>query len=445
MTHTACFRLVYKNSFARLLLALLLLALSGQVAFAASTWNPTMLVNTESFEIIDSGDGLTNIELRFGDTGNRRLFYDVGNGRFQFTQAVLVGGNLTATGSVSVKRNISGATLRVDGNSDIWGNLGASGSLKVGTTSTFNGVATHNANVKVRGNLSGSTLRVDGNADVWGSLSATGALKTKSNITINSDSDTNDATLTFGNQTADQTLKYSHANQRFEFSKDVKVTGNVRASGNLSGATLTVDGTLNWHGQSYTGPTSQGANTFLKTDGAGNLTWSSVTVGNGSGNIMAIRPEYPNAIYFGSGSSNVGTLNYNTDTTNNQNYYHWVTTKGTLQDYWVSVQIQIPKNFSHFETASGMTLRIRTSTTSASDNHITLRMKDTAGNNVALTTNASLASTSANAWRTVTIGGVSTGTYTPGSDIIVYVKMAATSTGFVDLGSINFNWASTTP
>ncbi len=157
----------------------------------ASTWNPTLLVNTESFETIDSGDKSTNIEFRFGDNADKRISWNIvgaGSGAFKFTKAAYIQGNLTATGSLSVKKTISGATLRVDGNGDI-----------------------------------------------WGSFAATGSIKTKSGAIINADNDTNDALLVFGNSTANQTLKFVHASQRFQF------TTNVSVLGNLSGATINVN------------------------------------------------------------------------------------------------------------------------------------------------------------------------------------------------------------
>lgn len=408
-------------------------------AHAASSWSPTLLVNTEAFQTIDVGDGSSNIELRFGESSNRRLFYDVTAGKFTFTQPVTIQGNLTATGSLSVKNAISGATLRIDGGGDIWGTLGVSGATVLKSTLNVTGNTTA-TNVKARGSLSGTTLRIDGNADVWGSVSATGAIKTRADLTINSDADTNDATLTFGNNTANQTVKFSNARQRFQFSKDLSVTGT------LSGSSLTIDNRTTTFGTtSYTWPNAQGsAGTFLKNDGAGGLSWTATSVGPSSGSILSLHPEYQNAVYVQSGSTAVGTLKYSASGALD-NYYRWSTTKGTLQDYWINVRVQVPKNFAHFETASGIQLRLRTSTTNSADNQITVRVVDTAGTTVAVGNNANLVSTIANQWRTNTITGVTGGTFTPLGYITLLIKVAATSTGFTDLGFINLNWSNTTP
>jgi len=133
------------------------------IAFGASSWNPTLLVNTEAFQTIDDDDTASNVELRFGDTWSEKLFYNISANQFEFTRSLNVHGNISGTGSLSIQKNMSGASLRVDDSADIWGNLAVSG------TTTVDGAA------KVRGNLSGETLRVDSNADIWGTLGVSGA------------------------------------------------------------------------------------------------------------------------------------------------------------------------------------------------------------------------------------------------------------------------------
>ncbi len=93
------------------------------------------------------------------------------------------------------------------------------------------------------GTISGSKLRVDGNADIHGALAASGAIRTDGDLTINDDRTTSaDAVLTFGNSTTNQTLKYIHSLQKFQFSKDLSVIGNI------SGSTLRVDGNASVNG-----------------------------------------------------------------------------------------------------------------------------------------------------------------------------------------------------
>lgn len=355
-------------------------------AQALSSWNPTLLVNTESFQTIDEGNGSSNIEIRFGQDLNEKLYFDRSNNRFVFTRGLLINGN-----------------------------------------------------TKVIGNLSGSTLNVDGRASIYGPLSASGAIATEGNLSINDDDDTNDATLTFGNHTAAQTLIYSHANQRFEFSKDLQVNGSI------SGATLNVDGAVTIKNITYGFPNAQGAaNTYLKNDGAGGLTWAGIASGNGSGGALSLHPEFPNASYFQSGATAVGMLVAGYDTPNNENFYRWTTTQGTAQDYWIAVRVKVPKNFANW-TPTPIQLRYRTATTTAAENAINLKLIDTAGVPVAITGASDLASGTADTWTTASIGGVSGGTYTPDEFITVLIKVLATSAGAADAGYLNLNWSTTTP
>ena len=422
MDHFTSFRRLMRASIAVGSLVTLLGTMPG-VAYAATT----LLVNTESFSQIDPGDGTTDIESRFG-TSSKTLKFLFALQKFRFSH------------SLSVIGNISGSTLRVDGNSDLWGTLGVSGATILKSTLQVNSTALISGNTKVRANLSGSTLRVDGAAEFDNIVTASGSIKTESGITINSDSDTNDAKLVFGNNTADQTLKFMNTAQRFEFSKDLKVNGSI------SGKSLVVDGNVTLHGVQYNFSTSQGgSNTFLKNDGAGNLTWATTSVGNGSGEIMSLHPEYPNAIYFSSGSTTayVGQLSQSGGTTALDNSYVWTTTKATLQQYWISVRFRVPDNFSSWDPIKPIELRYKTGVSTAANNHVTIRMKDTAGADRPLTGGAALANTS---WTTANVTGPEAGgTWAAKGYATIYIKVAADNTGNAAVGFLNLNYETTTP
>lgn len=424
---------------ATILLLVMGVCLPG-IAVAASSWSPTLLVNTESFQTLDEGDGTTNIELRFGQTLNQKIYYERANGRFRFTNSIYVGGGITATGALIIKGNMSGGSLRIDNDANVRGGITASGALQIG------GAATITGNTKVRGNLSGASLRIDGNSSFWGSMTASGSITTKQNLTINGDADTNDAVLTFGNNSGNANITFSNASQLFTTNKGIKATGNIRAVGALSGTSLNVDGgsvKINNVQYNFTG-SQGGGNTFLKNDGAGNLTWSTTSVGNGSGAVVSLHPEYPNTSYFSSGSSIVGTLTNSYDTTSKENYYRWASSRSSLQDYWVATRVKVPHTFTNF-TASGVTLRIRTSSTSVANNYVSIRMLDTAGSNVAVSGGAATASFSANAWRTVTLTNLGGGTYTVDGYITILIKLAALTADTTDIGTLNIQWSTTTP
>ncbi len=597
-----------------------------QIAVAQSTWNPTLLVNTESFQSIDGGDGTTNIELKFGTAIDARLIFDLTNGgRFRLTKGLFIMGSLTATGSVYVQQNItatgsitakgtlsgrnlvisgvsslsgatvfrttatvkgtlSGQTLRVTGNADVNGALALTGSLRtdsnitinddadsnnavltfgntsgnqtitfvnssqtiqfskgisvigaisgsslridnnanvMGTLSTQNLVATGSITAKgtlsgkslvisggasisgatlfrttvtTKGTFSGQTLRVTGNADVNGALALTGSLRTDSNITINDDADSNNAVLTFGNATGNQTFTFVNASQGFQFSKSISVigtisgsslridnnanvmgtlsaqnivaTGSITAKGTLSGKNLVISGASSFSGAALfrTSVTTKGAFSGASLFGAGlgdcnnsttsKLIYNPITgkfncaldqTGAGSsssGEILSLHPEYPNNVYYHSGSSFIGQLTASGGNIGQyENFYHWTSTKAGIQDYWISVRVRIPDNFSSWDPVKSLQLRYRTGVGggTVSTNHITVRVIDSAG-----VVRDGTGSLNNNSFTTANIP-LSAGTWTPKTNITVLIKMASNSSGFAEVGFLNFNWENNIP
>lgn len=445
------------------LVALLFLGTLPESASAVSSWSPTLLVNTESFQTIDSGDGTTDIELRFGGSTITLKFLNASQ-RFQFSR------------SLSVVGSISGSSLTIDGVSSFSGAVTAKTSitakgaisgatLTISRGGTFSGSVLVKGGVQTKGAFSGASLRISGPGEVHGTLTASGAFRTDSNITINDDADTNDAVLTFGNNSGNQTFKFLNTLQVFEFSKSIRVlgtisgsalridgnatiggpltvTGAIRTKSSLSGASLTVDGNITLHGVTYSAPSAQGgSNTFLKNDGAGNLTWGSTAVGNGSGGIMSLHPEYAGAVYFASGSSMVGQLTQSGGTTGLENTYQWTTSRGTLQDYWISVRGRVPDNFSSWDPVKAVEFRFKTGVAGGQNNHLGLKIRDTAGTLQTLT--GGLVGTS---FTTANIPTLS-GTWTPKGYFTVYVKVASTSTANAAAyaGYLNMNFETTTP
>jgi len=232
-----------------IVVGLLILGTTVSHATAASSWNPTLLVNTESFSTIDDGDSTTNIELRFGDSLGEKLYYNRSESRFQLTRGLFIQGNLTATGSLSIKGSMSGTSLRVDHNADIWGNLTVSGSSVIDGATTINST-----------------------------LDTTGAVTTDADLTINHDNGAADAVLTFGNASGVQTLKFNNSTQKFELSKDLSVTGGVQV-GNVAPGTGTGAGTIRWTGTDYQGYDGTGWKSFTA---AGKFVGNTVTTTDGS-------------------------------------------------------------------------------------------------------------------------------------------------------------------
>lgn len=494
--HTSVFRRrTLRTLTGALLTATLALGITPTGVSAASSWSPTLLVNTEAFQQIDVGNGTSDIELRFGaSTKTIKFLYT--KQVFQFSH------------SISVLGTISGSSLNVDRNATVGGSLTVTGAiiskgtisganLIVSGASSFSGTALFKTNLTVKNIISGSTLRISGGgADIQGLLSASGAIRSATGIYISVKNPAADAILSFGNTSGAQTLKFLNVKQVFQFSKGISVLGTISGSSlnvdrnatvggtltvtgaitgvssitaktSLSGNTLTVSnsakigGTLSASGTvalegHLTGATIAGfglkscnsANQSLQWNSATNkfeCTTISTTVGNGSGELLSLHPTYPNAVYFGSGTTTIGQLSASGNIISGvqENYYHWQSTQAGIQDYWISVRVRLPNNFSSWDPVRPIQIRYRTSDTTAGNNHVTVRMRDTAGAIRPLTGAAGLTSAT---FTTLDISGPEAGgTFDAKGYITLYIKLAAKTGGFADVGLLNLNFETTTP
>ena len=537
MKHTVSSSQRYRRAslIAPLLVGLLVFASSPLPVVAQSL---TTLINTESFDEIDTGDGTTDIELRFGGTTNR-LYFDTGSGRFIFSTNLGVTGDLDVTGTASgdtvhaEKSLTSSGALSVEGTSNLQGALtfgsllscpnlqtDASGNVscnntdyieeteldtiteleaqltdvtnvidatEIDTESELESILTDVANLIQEteidteaelesiltdvGNLIQET-EIDSEAELEAivgvdfatlsqaddrfvnqsgdtmtgqlliaqesgsdALSASGALKTESGVVLNYKNAAQDAVLTFGNDAGAETLRFSDTSNKFEFSNDVEVNGN------LSGASLTVSSgavSINNVSYSFTG-TQGGANTVLTNDGSGNLTWASTdSVEDGSGSFLSLHPEYPNVIYEPDGSSNVGRLRLSGSTL--YNLYTWNTTRPSLQDYDIVVRVQVPYNFTRW-SENAIELNYRTDLGATANNSVRMQVFDTA--EASDDDSGVLANTT---FTTETVLGTDLGgTYTPGDYMTIRITPATDNSGQAVVGYLNINWETTTP
>ena len=104
--HTACSELIR---------AVVILVFLWPSPLIASSWQPTLLINTESFQTIDDSD-TGNIELRFGDIVNESVYWDRTPGRFRMSDDLYVDTDLTASGTFSIESSATfGSTIRLNG------------------------------------------------------------------------------------------------------------------------------------------------------------------------------------------------------------------------------------------------------------------------------------------------------------------------------------------
>jgi len=184
----------------------------------ASSWDPTLLVNTESFQTIDDSNTTGDIELRFGDVINERVYWDRTPGRFRASDDLYVDTDLTASGTLSVEGAATfGSTVRVNN-----------------VTYTF---------PSSDGSASGKVLKT----------SAAGV-------------------LSWSDDSAGGGMSFAEASSYYVNDTGDTMTGALT----VAGLTVTAGNTLAVNGVTYTYPPSDGSASgkVLKTSGAGTLSWS---------------------------------------------------------------------------------------------------------------------------------------------------------------------------
>ena len=418
----------------------LTLALGGitTTAFAATTGD---LVNTESFFIIDDGDGTTDVDLQFGDSLGEILKYNLASTRFEFTDDLYLQGVLDLEGE-SISVNVDGTAA----DSSIDFNAGAANLLYNNATDDFTfsdavnvtGDLDTTGNITVTGTVDGVDVAAVG-AQAHDQNTDTGS--STNTYTLDTDDTGGDVSITFGTTLA-EIIKWEDASSRFNISDDLYVGGTLEINGNLDfnqnqATEMVLDKGTSFPGTPVEGQTfyRSDLDSFYIYDGS---SWVGFADVSGT-NALFLSPLYPNASYYEDGSNNVGRLTYYYDNANVENAYRWETTNAALQDYDIKVRMQLPDNFSSW-TASPIEFKYKTDTTLTADNQLGFTMQDTADAAVTMGNNTALKSSVADTWVTSTNMTITGGTWTAGGWFTVSIKNTAKSTGGAETGSLVLNY-----
>ena len=101
-------------------------------------------------------------------------------------------------------------------------------------------------------------IRTTGNLTASGTFKADGSLVTEGDLTLNEDQTAANTLLTFGSDSVNETLTFLNAADRFEFSDDLAATGNLTSSG-----TLKSDGSITTEGDFTLNEDQTAANTLI--------------------------------------------------------------------------------------------------------------------------------------------------------------------------------------
>jgi hypothetical protein len=210
-----------------------------QTAEAASSFRPTIFVNTEAFLIIDDDDTSADVVMRFGDTLAKTLSFNRSFDRFEFNDDVYVSGTVQATNTVSGAVIYGAKSLRSSG-SLVWEGA-ASGSSLIVSNNVGIAVTTAKAKLAVNGIMSGVTVYATRSFSGAGlsDCDTAGTSKlmwdaTTGRFSCGTDTDTNTT------YTAGQGLALNGTSFRL----NTTVTGSVIQAAN----TIASSGTLVWEG-----------------------------------------------------------------------------------------------------------------------------------------------------------------------------------------------------
>lgn len=315
-----------------------------------------------------------------------------------------------------------------------------------------------------------------------------GSGTTAASFTINANNQSGDTALRFGNDVLPETILFSAANHRFEFSDSVYIAGDLTVTGRINGLSqlaplhvtaasgLRVDiasGSYRINGSLVQYP---GAEDVAVVDAATNTIFFTAlgltvnqsgfptdksfiplaTVVTSGGAIVSVTDRralqsdtrdsevklvlhapFPGASIKADGSSNVGQLFATLDSINEENYYLWSSTQSTLQDYDLSVAVTLPLNFVAWE-ATPLTVRYRSTSADAAVNKLDVTMSDTAAQPVTLTGQSTgLVSLS---WADASLDFSGSNTWTPGGTFFVKFKLAAKDTAVMHLGDVQLHY-----
>jgi hypothetical protein len=176
-------------------------------------------------------------------------------------------------------------------------------------------------------------------------------------------------------------------------------------------------------------------------------TYEPVLNGNARHNRqVTLTAEYAGGSMTADGTNNTGTMTSdNMTSTPYRNFYKWVNTQGTAQDYDVWVRYALPSDWGGF--ASGQTICLDTYASATTANGVTFtlyKMDNGSGTNLATILTANdLTPTSTATWQNKCTSSISGGSYVANGYLIMDIKMTApATTGDIRIGDITLNYLS---
>jgi len=289
-----------------------------------------------------------------------------------------------------------------------------------------------------------------GVGDVWPISTVPGATNSDNFVLDNDNNAVGLIGLQFGN-TLNKVLSWDMLNGYFNFNDNVNINGDLTISGTVDGVDVSaLASAVNLHLDGGASKHDASEIDVEATDGhyysAGDLETAIDTIdeqlsslSSGSSNLKKIIPSlYDGVSYKADGTNNIGRLFVDSDISNKKNYYVWKSTKNTLQDYDVIVQVPLPTNFSGWNGATPWNFTYRSSSANTNENKADIYIYDSSGAAVTLTgTNTNLANT---VWSSTSIGYSGSPTFTAGTTFMIVIRMHSRNSNEMHIGEISLDF-----
>ncbi len=155
-----------------------------------------------------------------------------------------------------------------------------------------------------------------------------------------------------------------------------------------------------------------------------------------------LHAEFQNASYQADATENTGQLSVSLDNITQRNFYLWNSTRATLQDYDVVVRVSLPADFARWDSAP-LSVSYRTTSADVTNSKVDVSLFDTNGTPVALGGSATgLASTS---WGTSALTFDTGATWTAGQEFLIKFKLYAKDNYQAHIGSMKLKYVRLTP
>jgi hypothetical protein len=246
-------------------------------------------------------------------------------------------------------------------------------------------------------------------------------------------------------------LSWNNGAGYFDFNDDVNIQGSLTLTGTVDGVDVSVlDSTITTHLNGGVSKHDASEIDVEAVDGhyysAGDLEAVIDALDQQIFNLAGttinhkyiIPSVFEGATYVGDGTSNIGRLYYGHDGSIDMNYYAWTSTKNSLNDYDIILQIPLSNGFTAWDGATPWTFNYKSNTGNSADNKADIFIYDSNRNPVTLTgTSTNLANTS---WSTISLGYSGTPTFTAGDTFLIVIKVSSQSKNEMHIGEVEINF-----